>query len=436
MIPDVSRLRTIVKGSAVMRRELTYEPELATSSALDDPSELARALGGRAVETIAGPCLVIERRYDADGYHGITRIGQWAELDAASLRVLSGMDALAAPVRWLFIDLETTGLSGGAGTVAFLVGCGFFAEDAFCVSQFFLPAFRAERALLAAVAALVEPAEALVTYNGKTFDLPVLETRWLFHRLRWPFETKAHLDMLHPARRLWRGRRGAGDDVDDEEASCNLAALERALLGVTRRNDVPGFEIPARYFRFLRSGDPRVLEDVLEHNRLDLLSLAGLTALACRLVAGGATAARDPWECVALGRLYERAGELDRAEACYERVVSRATSASELPAKVEALRRLAVRRRRARRHAEAAHAWQCILELLPRDAPLAREAAEALAIHHEHRARNLTGAHGFARQALERARSARRRDAAAHRIARLERKLAVHTKGGPNAALI
>lgn len=436
---DLSRLRTIVKNQSTVDRrlptdacrlsELTYEPDLATSPALADAWELAEALGGRCVETTAGPCLAIDRRYDADRYHGSMRIRECAELDLASVRVLTGttyrdIDDPLTRYRWLFVDLETTGLSGGAGTLAFLVGCGYFEGDAFCVRQFFLPAFRAERALLAAVASLVESSAAVVTYNGKTFDLPVLETRWLFHRLSWPFEAKAHLDLLHPARRLWRAREGARAEVADRgDASCSLAALERVLLGVTRFNDVPGFDIPARYFRFLRSGDPQVLEGVLEHNRMDLLSLAGLTALACRIVAAGAEATRDAWECVALGRLYERAGQGDRADLCYERVARAATAEAELGARAEALKRLAVRRRRGGRHADAAEAWHQILGLLPDEAPVTREAAEALAVHHEHRARDLASAHGYALRALRGARSLRHRDAAAHRLRRLDLKM-------------
>ena len=131
----------------------------------------------------------------------------------------------------------------------------------------------------------------IVTYNGKTFDVPVMETRWMFHR------------MEHAARRRSALRHAASGaaavEGDAAEAStpakdgCRLGTLERVLFDVTRVGDVPGFEIPARYFRFLRSGDPRPLEPVLEHNRLDLVSLAAVTAHAVRLVDDGPDGCRD-----------------------------------------------------------------------------------------------------------------------------------------------
>ena len=121
---------------------------------------------------------------------------------------LPGAGGGASAPRTIFIDLETTGLSGGAGTVAFLVGCGYFDLGAFQVRQFLLTSYAAERALLAAVAEFFDDAELIVTYNGKTFDVPVMETRWLFHRMAMPLDGVPHFDMLHPARRLWKTRAG------------------------------------------------------------------------------------------------------------------------------------------------------------------------------------------------------------------------------------
>src|SRR5262249_59459848 len=172
----------------------------------------------------------------------------------------------------LFVDLETTGLSGGAGTVAFLVGVGWFDLGAFQVRQFLLTSYASERALLSAVAECFDAAALLVTYNGKTFDVPVMETRWLFHRMPMPLESVRHFDMLHPARRLWGGRaadargmarppppprHGASVSEGPEGTAaerrlrapnegCRLSTLERVLCDVTRVGDVPGMEIPAR----------------------------------------------------------------------------------------------------------------------------------------------------------------------------------------------
>src|SRR5262249_21349204 len=172
---------------------------------------------------------------------------------------------------------------------------------AFQVRQFLLTSYASERALLAAVADCFADATLLVTYNGKTFDVPVMETRWLFHRIPPPLDTIRHFDMLHPARRLWKSREAGVDN-----GGCRLGTLEHVLCGVTRVGDVPGMEIPSRYFRFLRSGDARPLEPVLEHNRLDLISLAAVTAHAVELAQGGSARCRDAAEALALGKVLER----------------------------------------------------------------------------------------------------------------------------------
>ncbi len=272
-----SRLRSVIRpnaaiapaGEASPRRELTYEPDDGRRyEAHVDLDQIADVLGGRLLTTTFGRCLAIDRRYEADRWHGDVQIGDCELLDYESLRIL---DSAMAPdrdnpaPRAVFIDLETTGLSGGAGTVAFLVGCAYFDGGALQVRQFLLSSFNAERALLAAAAELFDDADLIVTYNGKTFDVPMMETRWAFHRMPAPLEEVPHFDMLHPARRLWRSRSTLTDD-----GGCRLTTLERMLLNLRRVGDVDGFEIPGRFFQFLRTGDARPLEPVLEHNRLDL----------------------------------------------------------------------------------------------------------------------------------------------------------------------
>jgi hypothetical protein len=441
-----SRLRAIVRGTPGVpqagegrRRELTYEPDDGRRyEARPDLSAVGEWLGGRRVETTFGECLVVERRYESDRWHGDVQIGDCELTDVAELSVLDpGLAADreeravddARPAeggpRAVFIDLETTGLSGGAGTVAFLVGCGYFDLGAFQVRQFLLTSYASERALLCAVAEFFAGADLIVTYNGKTFDVPVMETRWLFHRMPMPLDGVPHFDMLHPARRLWRGR-GAPGEV--EEAGCRLTTLERTLLRMERVGDVGGFEMPGRFFQFLRSGDPRPLEPVLEHNRLDLVSLAAVTGRALRLARDGHDACRDAAEALALGRVLERAALADRAEACYRR----AASSSEAEVRGEALYRLGLRCRRDRRFVEAAGFWREIVAItdsraarrMPAMRQLRQFAVEALAIHHEHRAKDLDAARELALFALEEVEGDSRRGGMQHRLARIDRKLA------------
>ena len=352
-----SRLRAVVNsGPAKPVRELTYEPDDGyRNAAALDLDRVADLLGGRRITTRFGECLVIDRRYESDRWHGDIQIGECAIDDVGSLRLLDpGLSGDADLSRTIFIDLETTGLSGGAGTLAFLVGCGYFDLGAFQVRQFLLTSHSAERALLAAVAEFFEDADLIVTYNGKTFDVPVMETRWMFHRIEMPLDGVPHFDMLHPARRLWKNR--VGDGYDD--AGCRLSTLERTLFDVQRVGDVPGFDIPTRFFRFVRSGDPRPLEPVLEHNRIDLVSLAAVTARAVRLTQAGHEACRDCAEALALGKIFERAEHFGRAEACYRR----AADSPESAIRADALYRLAVRLRRDRRFEDAASVWRELKE--------------------------------------------------------------------------
>jgi uncharacterized protein YprB with RNaseH-like and TPR domain len=442
-----SRLRDIIRSAPrPAARELTYVPE-GGYEARSDPDRMCDVLGARALDTAWGSCLVVDRRYEADRWHGDVRVEACVVADDERLSVLDG--TLGPPAEGaspiLFVDTETTGLSGGAGTVAFLVGCGWFDLGAFHTRQFLLPGFAAERALLAAITDAVAPAGLVVTYNGKSFDLPLLETRWLFHRMETPFADKRHFDMLHPARRLWRRRastvaQGGSTSVAQgfspvtPDDGCSLGALERALLAFERVGDVPGFEIPSRYFQFVRTADPRPLVDVLEHNRLDLISLAAIVARAQGLVAGGADACRDAHERLALGRVFDRAGRSETAEACFRR----ASSEGDASVRAEAFLRLAWKCRRERRHGDAADACRAILELTGSAGSVGiarRYALETLAIHHEHRERDLEAAREFAIAALEADERPRWRKDVQYRLARLERKLAsVHENGGPAAA--
>ena len=386
-------------------------------------------------EHAAGPCFVIEKRQDAATRHGRHVVGEIAarlEQGSAEIALLSGGASARRPL--LFFDLETTGLSGGAGTYAFLVGCGWFdADGAFLTRQFVLTRFADERPLLATVAAELARAGALVSYNGRSFDAPLLETRFLFHRLEWAGGGLPHIDVLHPARRFWRD-----DDLSRQAAPCSLGVLERQVLGARRVGDVPGFEIPARYFEFIRSGDARPLAAVIEHNRLDLLSLAGLTARLLQLLRSGPMEARSAREAVALGRTYARAGLEERAVDAYRHAVGMGVPTATV--RITGLRLLALTLRRGRRFEEAAVCWRQLLDAPGCPGQLVREASEALAIHHEHRVRDLTGAQAFALKSLAGADDRRHpawTQAVRHRLARIQKKMEKPSSlelSGPTAA--
>ncbi len=390
----------------------TPAPSQAVHVVVDTGPGVEHALGGEWCEAHGSRLFIVERCWDAGARHGAIRVGDIAaelSANASHTASLGKLSAGSAPP-FLFFDLETTGLSGGAGTYAFLIGCGWCEEDgSFRTRQYLLAEHGGERAMLLALAGDLSRSGTLVSFNGKSFDAPLIETRCAFHRLTWAGHEHPHLDVLHPARRFW----GDGD--------CSLVGLEAQILGAPRSGDVPGFEIPGRYFHFLRSGDARPLAGVLEHNQRDLLSLAALSARLVQLVAGGPAGTGDAREAFALGSLYLSSGGAARAREAFERAVRMATGFSSV--RVRALRALALLERRERCFEAAAVCWQRVLEA-PRCPPqVAREAAEALAIHAEHRARDLTGARSFALKSLGVDAHRGWNDAVRHRLARLERKL-------------
>jgi uncharacterized protein len=384
-------------------------------------TDAAQVLGGDWCRRDGLSCFVVERRYGPETTYGRCRLATIAaRLVDASAEAPLVMGGAPARLPFVFFDLETTGLSGGAGTCAFLVGCGAFDGDGgFVTRQFILLRHTDERALLQMVGAELAQAGALVTFNGKSFDAPLIETRYLFHRLEWTGADLPHLDVLHPARRFW-SEGGAG------ETSCSLQNLEHLVLGARRAADVPGSEIPARYFQFIRTGDPRPLRAVLEHNRLDLLSLAGLTARLLDLVRRGPGAVHHAREALALGRVYARGGLDSRARESYQRACTDASmgcaEASMASIKMNALKSLALLCRRSRRYDDAAAYWCQLLDVPACPSHLAREASEALAIHHEHRARDLPAARAFALRSLD-AHKPAWNQAVQYRLARIEKKI-------------
>ncbi len=376
------------------------------------------ALGGEWRHDDGSRLFVVERRWTSDDRHGDQRVGEIAARLSSAGSYASALmsDDAHPPAPFLFFDLETTGLSGGAGTYAFLIGCGWCDEDgSFTTRQYLLAEHGGERAMLLALARDLSRSGTLVTFNGKSFDAPLIETRCAYHRLDWSGHTRPHLDVLHPARRFW----GDGD--------CSLSGLEAKILAAPRRDDVPGFEIPGRYFQFLRSGDARPLAAVLRHNQRDLLSLAALAARLLALLDSGADATDDAREALALGGLYVRAGAMVRARDAFERAIA---PDAPRPIQVLALRALAVLERRARRYEAAAGWWRQVLDVPGCPPQLAREAAEALAIHAEHRARDLASARSFALKSLDAEAHRAWNDAVRHRLARLDRKLSVEGERG------
>ena len=267
-----------------------------------------------------------------------------------------------------------------------------------------------EPALLAALDALFRRFDGFVTYNGAGFDLPLLETRFVLARRRFPGDV-FHLDLLAPARRLWSAR------LPD----CRLGTLEQHVLRFIREDDLPGALIPSVYFEYLRGKHPGELPRVFDHNRHDILSLAGLTGWVAAAVTRAPVPDLDPEELAGLGRLWE-AADLERGLACYRMALERGLPS---PGRERLLLRLAAAEKRRTRWDAARALWEAAIDA---EGGFDPRPWEEIAKVHEHRRRDLTAALGAVEEALTRARRARAPDTVLHsfehRLERLTRRLA------------
>jgi len=393
----------------------------------------ARARGAEADALAALLGAKVERnRY---GEHLVVR--QWFSApeectpSAQALRLLLPGSAEHAcdASQWLFLDTETTGLAGGTGTYAFLVGLAWWDAGGLQVEQFFMRDHGEEHSLLLEVGRRLAERRVLVSFNGKSFDWPLLETRFRMTRSIAPRPPAVHLDLLHPARQLWRLRLGS---VRLTELEQHVLGPQGPSLGWTRRGDIDSALIPQIYFDYLRGGSPEPLVRVFRHNQMDLRGLAALAGKVLALLAepeSSGSAKEDPLELYGVSRLLQRRGDLPRARRLYERALEVG-----LPGAVNraARRELARLAKRERDYARATSLWE---ELLA-DTTDGLEAYEQLAIYYEHHARERSRAAQFAREALTALRKAycagrlepgryRRLQARLeHRLARLIRSLA------------
>jgi uncharacterized protein YprB with RNaseH-like and TPR domain len=313
--------------------------------------------------------------------------------DAAALRLLApeAPDDIADPQQWLFLDTETTGLAGGTGTYPFMVGIAWWDAGGLEVEQFFMREHSEEHSVLVALAERIAERRVLVTFNGKSFDWPLLETRYRMTRTIRPPKLRAHLDFLHPARNLWRSRLG----------SVRLQDLEKHVLGWNRGPDVMSELIPSIYFDFLRGGSPDPLVPIFYHNQMDLRGLAGIASRVLSLLADPETSGSDALELYGVSRICERRGEHTRARTLYSRSI-----ASELPEETRRAARCALARL-AKREGDfpaARELWESMLGG-SRDG---FDAYEELAMHFEHRTREPHLAAEVVRKALAELRKADR----------------------------
>jgi len=310
-----------------------------------------------------------------------------ADMSEVSLELLSrGRDetiskrtrtALADPSKWLFLDTETTGLAGGTGTYAFLIGLAWWDAGALQVEQFFMRDFGEEHAILHEVAAHLAERPVLVTFNGKSFDWPLLENRFTMTRSIAVPKLAAHLDLLHPARALWKLRLGSVRLVELERQ-----VLDARTLGWHREEDVLAALIPQHYFDYLRGGPAEPLAAVVRHNQMDLRGLAALVGKIDALLTSGVGDEVHSLDLFGLSRYLQRRGNSQRAHFACTQAIDLG-----LPKEYDrqARRELALSAKRRGEHEQAAKLWH----ELAADDSLGIYACVQLAIYYERRAKRL-----------------------------------------------
>ncbi len=342
--------------------------------------------------------------------HGHIRVQALQSLTPSSLTGVSEPESeapLAGVERWAYLDTETTGLAGGTGTYAFLIGIAHVEASGLNVELFFLRDLHEEAAALSAVANHLSRFDVLLTYNGRSYDVPLLETRYRLQRQSSPFDRMHHIDLLHPARRVWKNRL----------PNCRLATLESEILGYERQGDVPGALIPQRYFDYLRSGIATPLRPVFEHNILDLVTLACLgTVLLPALAAPRSTTLRHGEDLLGLAQwLQKRRNHRDALE-MYRKAIQAGLPVHSLCQSVWESATLERRNGNFSKHVALLH------DLARVENGYRVAALEQLAKHYEHRERDYETALQLTREAQCRSPSA----ALEHREQRLLRKRQGH----------
>lgn len=284
------------------------KPLIKPVGKLKDISEL---LPGHEINTIYGSLFSSRHKYARTYQHGtqpivpnldLYKIAVWAKSEAPEAVQLENL---------IFLDTETTGLSGGTGTLAFMVGAARFIEDELVLEQFFLRNPAEESAMVAALAEFCSGMQGVVTYNGKSFDIPILNTRFILQGMRSPFAGLPHYDLLHLTRKVWRARL----------EQCRLGDIEHQILGLQRDdNEIPGYLVPEFYNQYLRDGNAEPLVGVFYHNEVDVVSLAALFAYFCDLL-GDPTSwqSNEIKDLTSVGRLIEAMGDSALAESIYDR---------------------------------------------------------------------------------------------------------------------
>ncbi|HEX9973100.1 MAG TPA: ribonuclease H-like domain-containing protein [bacterium] len=348
-------------------------------------AEIDQVLEGEVVATQFGPSFVKTIEFDIQFQHGIVQLRQVEEISPYFLK-LAGKDENLLQLdlsKAMFFDTETTGLAGGSGTHIFLLGLGFFSNDKFIVKQFFMRDFPEEPAMLHLIHELMNNFESFISFNGKSFDVPLLKTRFTYHRIKSELDDLPHLDLLHAARRIWKRRL----------TDCSLSSLEQQILHVSRTSDIPSYLIPHTYFEYLRTKNAHPIKKIFYHNEIDILSLVSLTILLNNIHKQPVELLPDKMDLITLTKHYENTNQWQRNIPIYQSLLAKGNDR-------EIHRELKLRLSFCYKHLgdwdQAVSLWQ---ELIATGG-FVFEAYEELAKYYEHRTLDLNSAEHIVTKAL------------------------------------
>ncbi len=398
------RIENVVTRSEAQSRAAMSERQARGNRGLAD------ILSGSEIENEHGLFFLTEKIFGGSSLHGHRNLRDALDFDTTVAGMLANNPRIGefTSEDALFLDTETTGLSGGTGTMAFLIGLGWFEEGAFHVHQILARDFGEEKAALTYLQQMAARKKFLVTFNGKAFDVNLLTTRFILNRMQSELAALPHLDLLHPSRRI----------LGHRLENCRLVTLEEQILGVTREGDIPGWEIPQRYFDWLKRRDPRLLAGIFEHNRLDVISMATLTAHLVEILGAQAMAKyTHADDYLAAARLHLKQANALGAQKILD--IFQDDSCSEFS--ISSKKKLAQLCKRTGRLDEAVRIWRQMAAC----EPLEFYAISELAKYLEHRARDYEQARTLIENAFQKDNTFTddERTSLSHRLQRLDGKL-------------
>ncbi|HIA48761.1 MAG TPA: hypothetical protein EYN96_12535 [Candidatus Hydrogenedentes bacterium] len=348
--------------------------------------EIDACVPGEVITIEEDEFYLVRTDFPIDTQHGDLTLADGLKVEGRHISLSANDEELADfdPRTAVFVDTETTGLMGGTGTVAFLIGVGYFVDEFFRLDQCFMRDYDDEEGMLNYLDDLFKKADTIVSFNGKSFDLPLMRTRFITNRIPYRLEGKTHFDLVHASRRFWKQRL----------RDCSLGNIEKEIMGIHRHGDVPGHEIPQIWLNYLYSRDARKLKGVFYHHQMDILSLAVLTGhmSQCIDVADGQGFEHHE-DRLSLLRLHYKQKKYDEVLQLSKNLLDTLTQTG---LRHECLHIFALSAKRREQWPLMEDLWKQCLTEFPRDLTARLE----LAKHYEHRAKDLPKAQKLCQDAL------------------------------------